>query len=196
MKYIAVAILGVLTVAALGYLAYQRVPTTRVEAYTVTQFVPEMRTRTVKRAVEVNGQDVEVKMEVPYTVSRAVHETRERTITPTLLQKLQFWCLVGVAVIFAAYMLFVLGLWARDKLNRKRESADTRDTQKRVDGIVTFCTGILVGFLGASDFADHPDRPDHNGTGAVLPAAVKPFDDSFNVPMPSDAPSAPLPDEP
>ena len=195
MKYIAVTILGVLTVTALGYLAYQRVPITKVETYTVTQFVPETRNRVVMRTVEVNGQDVEVDVDVPYIVSRLVHETRERTITPTLLQKLQFWCLVGVAVIFAAYMLFVLGLWARDKLNRKRESADIRDTQKRVDGIVTFCTGILVGFLGGSDFADYPDKPDDDGTGAV-PTAVEPFDDSKKAPMPSNELSAPLPDEP
>lgn len=195
MKYITVTILGVLAVAALGYLAYQRLPITKVETYTVTQFRAETRTRTLTRTVEVNGQKVNVEVEVPYTVQVPLQETREKTIAPNLLQKLQFWCLAGIAVIFGIYMIFVLALWARDKLNRKRESADTRDTQKRVDGIVTFCTGILVGFVGGSDFADQPSGPDNNGTGDV-PAVVESFDDSFDVPPPSDEPLAPPADQP
>jgi len=72
-----------------------------------------------------------------------------------------------VTVIFGGYMLVNVAVLGRDKWTKRRQSEDTRDTQRRVDGIVTFCTGVLVGFISGGGFSIQPPQSDY-GTGAVL----------------------------
>jgi hypothetical protein len=73
---------------------------------------------------------------------------------------------LGIAVIFGCYMLFGIGLWVKDKLTQRRDSADKRDTEKRLEGVVTFCTGVLVGFLGTADLDRHSSETRPSSTNS------------------------------
>ncbi len=94
-------------------------------------------------------------------------------------------------------MLILVLTLARDKWTERSASADTRDTQKRLDGLVTFCTGVLVGFLGRSDFSQLPQYqpPNVNSQTSVVAIDDVPIEDWDTQLAPvSEGYISPLPD--
>ena len=75
--------LGLLTFAALVYWISTQYPRPREVSYRTTKFVPEEIPRIEKRTVEVNGQDVEVEVEVRDTHYKPVWEERTNTVIPS-----------------------------------------------------------------------------------------------------------------
>lgn len=159
LKYVIALVVGFLALASMISWAIMHFPTERRISYNLPFFVPEQSLRTVTKEVEIDGKTVEVSVDIVDTHEKPVFEMREISVPPTQLQQLQYWCLVGVAIIFGLYMLSVLGLWVKDKIAGKGGTNATREIQNRLDGVVGFCTGILIGFLANTDFTEQPNLP-------------------------------------
>lgn len=173
MKTIFALILGSLSFASILYLAFERAPKTKTEIIRETVFLTETRTRTIEKELVVGNEKLQVDIEVPYTVQVPSTVSRVQTTTPTSLQKLQFWFILAVGVFFGVYVLFVLVLWGRAKLQQTRASADIRDTQARLDSVIKMASGILLGFLGtvnvAAPITNPANKPDDTVTNSDAP---------------------------
>jgi uncharacterized membrane protein YfcA len=167
MKSLTSVLLGVLLLFGIAYVAFSKRPETRTERQPYLRPVMETAEREERKTVNVDGKDVEVAVKVHDQTARLERAEIVTEIKPTDLEVLRFWFLVGIGVLYGAYMLLVLILWARDKVWLQPRSQHSTDTAKRMDGIVTFCTGVLIGFIGGLDLAAKPTPGPTGHTASV-----------------------------
>ncbi len=151
MKQIAILILGLLTCTALIVLTYQRYPhiKTKVVALHGIRTITEQR-KAIGKA-EVNGETIEVEVEVPITYNVPFHDTEEIELLPSFSDWLRFCILLAASVWLFSYIVGILIHFLYNKFTGRPASADTRDTAKRIEGLVSFCLGLVVGLFANFD---------------------------------------------
>jgi len=161
------AIVVLLALAVIGITAYQQYPRNEPYISTIMHWVPEMKTRQETKKVTVNGQEVEVTVEVPYTVQMPVYETKTNVHEPDKLEWLKTYFIIGVGIFLTLWACITLFAYGRDKVTNARPNANTKDTQKQIEKLASFATGVALGFIGGGGLLPKAPPPNRDEIGQV-----------------------------
>lgn len=139
------------------YVTFVQFPSERKQTYVTQKPVHEQRLREQTFQVEIDGRLRDVTVPMPYTVTKMAPETHERTVYPTKNEWLIFIARVIGLSIICYYTFPLITILLRDKWSNQKRTATTRDTEQRVDGMIRFVVGVIMGFVFAVDSGQQPN---------------------------------------
>lgn len=155
MKTILTAVLALVALSLLVFATYSRFPKRQIRYAPDYRIVYNTRIYTTQQTITVDGKEFQFDLDIPVQEAQFIKLTSfiDTEFAPSLIQWLSFIIFATLTFVYFVYVGIVLTSWGIYKLRKQSKSRHTEDSEQRVNDILVFTTGAILGLLGATDLS-------------------------------------------